>query len=137
MKNLIKTITFSLLITTICNANNLDEYNNLFNEIGQKRVGIDEKMIDKLKNPFVMKKVFVDKKDNNSTSIEKKETYILSGIFDKKAKINGIWHEIGNEIGNYKLLNIKRRSVIIGNDHYKQELFIRKNNVSKIKFSSK
>ena len=67
----------------------------------------------------------------------KKPTYILTATLNKKAKINGQWYKLYGEIGDFKLTNIRSNSVIIKNEHSKKELFIRKNDVSKIKFSSK
>lgn len=69
--------------------------------------------------------------------MKQEETFVVTAIFDKKAKINGTWYKLYSEIGEYKLVSIKRNSVIIKSEHSKKELFIRKSNVGKIKFSSK
>ena len=141
LKNIIKISLLFICLNNLSFANeaykeSVKEYDRFFQEIGEKRVGVDESIINSIKNPFIMKKVEVVVKDNNSTVV-KKDIYNLSAIFDKKAKINGKWYKIGDEIGDFKLKMIKTRSVVIANEHYKKELFIRKSNVSKIKFSSK
>jgi|LGOV01.1.fsa_nt_gb hypothetical protein len=113
------------------------EYDKFFSQISEKRFGVPNSKIDSVKNPFIMsyKKVMV--KDGNTTVEIKKPSYILSATFDKKAKINGKWHKLNSQIGDFKLISIRTKSVIIKNEHSKKELFIRKSNVSKIKFSSK
>ncbi len=117
--------------------NKMTEYDKLFSQIGEKRIGVSNTKINMVKNPFLMtyKKVII--KDGNSTKEIKKPKYILTVIFDEKAKINGKWYKLNSKLGNFKLINIRSDSVIIQNEHSKKELFIRKNDVSKIKFSSK
>jgi len=113
------------------------QYDKLFNEISEKRTGVPNSKIDSIKNPFIVvyKKAIVN--DGNGTEGTKNPTHVLNVTFNTKAKINGQWYKIGNEIGDFKLVSIKNDSVIIKNEHSKKELFIRKNDVSKIKFSSK
>lgn len=115
----------------------IKEYNNLFQKISEKRVGVSNQKINNIKNPFTMdsKKTIV--RDGNSTTAISEITYTLNTTFDKKAKINGKWYKLNSEIGDFKLTKIMSKSVIIRNEHSKKELFIRKSNVSKIKFSSK
>ena len=143
LKHIVKISLFILLFCSLAMANeayknSIKEYDKFFQEIGEKRVGVDEKIIDSVKNPFIIKKIEVVVKDSNGTrKIVKKDIYKLSAIFNNKAKINGKWYNIGDEIGNFKLKTIKTKSVVIADEHYKKELFIRKSNVSKIKFSSK
>ncbi len=117
--------------------NKMKEYDKLFSQIGEKRIGVSNTKINMLKNPFLMtyKKVVI--KDGNSTKEIKKPKYILTVTFNKKAKINGKWYKLNSKLDNFKLINIRSNSVIIQNEHSKKELFIRKNDVSKIKFSSK
>lgn len=112
----------------------ITEYDNLFSQISQKRVGVSNDEISMVKNPFIMTNKII-LKDTNTTVAKIK--YILEGTLNKKAKINGKWYTINDKIDGYKLVVVKRNSVIIKNEHLKKELFIRKNNVSKIKFSSK
>lgn len=144
----LKTTTIALILSLVLSSaianesskninSKIAEYDKFFTQISEKRVGVSNSKIDNTKNPFIMtyKKVMV--KDGNSTIEVKKPTYVLNTIFNDKAKINGKWYKIGNDIDDFKLASIRDKSVIIKNEHSKKELFIRKSNVSKIKFSSK
>lgn len=115
----------------------ISEYDKFFKQISEKRTGISNEQINQVKNPFVMTYSKVVVKDANSTATSKKLTYTLNATFNNKAKINGKWYNINSKIGDFKLASIRTNSVIIKNEHLKKELFIRKSNVSKIKFSSK
>ena len=139
--NKILVISLFVAVNLLASANNnikkeIKEYDTLFEQIGQKRVGVSNSEINIVKNPFLMTNVKTVIKDGNTTKI-KKIKYILNAIFSKKAKINGKWYKLNNEIGDFKLTKINNNSVIISNGHSKKELFIRKSNVGKIKFSSK
>lgn len=139
-----KIIFFTLFTVLLSNSfvlagtaeDKIKEYDTLFNQIGEKRVGISNQKIENVQNPFLMtyqKQIAPD----GSVATVKEIIYVLSAIFGKKAKINGIWYKINDKIGDLKLVRISDNSVIIKNEHSKKELFIRKNDVSKIKFSSK
>ena len=117
--------------------NHIAEYDKFFADIGKKRIGVSEDRINSTKNPFVMTYSEIVVKDGNSTTAIKKPIYVLTITLDNKAKINGQWYKLNSEIGEFKLVNIGTKSVIIKNEHSKKELFIRKSDVSKIKFSSK
>jgi len=139
--NKIFIISLFVVVNLLASANSntkkeIKEYDTLFEQIGQKRVGISNSEINTIKNPFLMTNVKTKIKDGNTTKI-KKITYILNAIFSNKAKINGKWYKLNDEIGDFKLFKISNKSVIINNGHSKKELFIRKSNVGKIKFSSK
>ena len=130
-------VVVNLLASTNNNIKNeIKEYDTLFEQIGQKRVGVSNSEINIVKNPFLMTNVKTVIKDGNTTKIEKVK-YVLSAIFSSKAKINGKWYKLNNEIDDFKLTKISSNSVIMRNEHSKKELFIRKSNVGKIKFSSK
>ncbi len=148
LKKIILTLTLSLILSSALIAakndrftenfkSKLMEYDKFFTQISEKRIGVPNSKIDKVKTPFIMtnKKVII--KDGNKTVKVKKPMYILNATFNNKAKINGHWHKKNSEIGDFKLTNIRSNSVIIKNEHSKKELFIRNSDVSKIKFSSK
>ncbi len=138
-------LTLSLIISSVIAKDKLtenfkdklSEYDKFFSQISEKRVGVENKKIDEVKNPFIMTYNKIKVKDGNSTVAVKKSTYVLNAIFSNKAKINGIWYKQNSTIGDFKLTSIRSNSVIMKNEHSKKELFIRKSNVSKIKFSSK
>ncbi|HIP44653.1 MAG TPA: hypothetical protein EYG93_04875 [Sulfurospirillum arcachonense] len=135
----IVTLILSLILssTLVAAKNDIKEYDKLFSQIGKKRIGISNSQIDRVKNPFIMTYSKVVAKDGNGTVTIKKPTYTLTAILNNKAKLNGQWYKLHSEIGDFKLVSIRSNSVIIKNEHSKKELFIRKSNVSKIKFSSK
>ncbi|NOX16178.1 MAG: hypothetical protein GXP61_09190 [Epsilonproteobacteria bacterium] len=115
-------------------GNETKVYDKIFDKVSETRIGVEEKVISKLKNPFL---VIYKKRLDSKKPKKPKIIYTLDGIFDNKAKINGKWRKKYTKIGVYKIVKIKRRSVILRNSNGTKELFIRKNNVSKIKFSSK
>ena len=147
LKTIIALILSLILSSTLMAAKNdeftenfrekIAEYDKFFSEISEKRLGVSNSKIDTVKNPFIMTYGKVVVKDGNSTVKIKKPTYTLTAIFNKKAKLNGRWYKLYSKIGDFKLVSIGSNSVIIENEHSKKELFIRKSNVSKIKFSSK
>jgi len=115
-------------------GNETKAYDKIFEKISETRIGADNKKIDKLKNPFLV--IYKKKKASNVTK-KPKTIYVLDGIFESEAKINGKWRKKYSRVGKYKLVRIKRSSVLLRNSNGTKELFIRKNNGSKIKFSTK
>ncbi len=127
-------LNFLYAASNLSLGNETKVYDKIFDRISETRVGASEKDINRLKNPFL---VIYKKKINSNITKKPKIIYILDGIFDNKARINGKWRKIYTKIGSYKLIKIKRRSVLLRNSNGRKELFIRKNNESKIQFSSK
>ena len=116
--------------------NKIKEYDKLFQQISEKRIGISNNKIDHIKNPFIMmgkKNIVVDGNVTKSNKVN----YILNATFNNKAKINGTWYKLNSEINDFRVVKISNKSVIIKNEHSKKELFIRNSDVNKIKFSSK
>ena len=142
MKKSILFITFIVFLANL-NAiandnfkNEIKKYDDLFKQIGEKRVGASNKRIDSIKNPFILvykKNISLD----GNTTLKSRIIYTLNAIFNNKAKINGKWYKLNSNVNDYKLVKISSKSVIIKNEHSKKELFIRKSDVSQIKFSSK
>jgi len=122
-----------LLSSPLVLGNDTKEYDNIFEKISETRVGIKNKEIEKIKNPFII--VYKQNMDSNKT--KKKIVYVLDAIFNNKAMINGKWHKRYSKIGTYKLVKIKKSSILLKNADKTKELFIRNKNESKIKFSSK
>ncbi len=148
LKKIILTLMLSLILSSALVAakndrftknfkSKLIKYDKFFTQIGKKRIGVPDSKIDKVKTPFILTDKRLVIKDGNKTVKVKKPMYILNATFNNKAKVNGQWHKINSEIGDFKLTNIRSNSVIIKNEHSKKELFIRNSDVSKIKFSSK
>ncbi len=114
------------------------EYEKLFTQINKKRIGVSNKKIDEIKNPFItISNSKANIQDSNQSASIKKPTYTLNAILNYKAKINEQWYKLDDKIGDFKLTNIERESVVIENRHSKKKLFMRKSYASKNKFSSK
>lgn len=125
--------TFLYSTTDLKLGNDTKEYDKIFEKIGEIRVGVDSKVINKIKNPFIVVKKNVDK---NATKKHRK-IYRLNAIFNQKAMINGKWYKKYSKIGVYKLIKIKTNSVLLRSEDKSKKLFIRKTNGSRFKFSSK
>jgi len=110
-------------------------YDQIFSKIGEKRIGVDSKMIEQTPNPFVITKGSEILGDGNTT--ESKIVYVLEATFDKKAKINGIWYRQKDTIGDFKLVKVNRNFVILQNELEKNELYIRTQDDSNFKISYK
>jgi len=115
-------------------GNEAKAYDKIFEKISETRIGVNTKTIDKIKNPFL---VIYKKKSESNAKKKPKIIYVLDGIFENSAKVNGKWRKRYSRVGIYKIVKIKRKSVILRNANGTKELFIRKNNGSKIKFSTK
>lgn len=114
----------------------MSEYDTLFAEISDKRIGVSNEDIKKIKNPFIFK--MTQKVQDGETADVKVETvYTLYAILGNKVKINDSWYSINDQIGYYKLSKIKQNSVLLSSASETKELFIRKQNASNVKFSSK
>jgi hypothetical protein len=120
--------------TKLSLGNETKAYDKIFEKISETRIGADIKKINKLKNPFLV--IYKKRSESNETK-KPKILYILDGIFEKKAKINGKWMKKHSRVGEYKLVKVKHKSVVLQNSNGTKELFIRKNNGSKIKFTTK
>lgn len=147
MKTLTKKITILLLFSTFFSSaalteesreKNIKQYDTLFDQIGEQRVGLSTETIASVDNPFFMeKKKAVEPADSNTSKKIIKPEYVLNGTLNKKAKINDSWYALNSTIGEYKLVQIKSNRVVLQNKHIKKELYIRKPNAVKIQFSSK
>lgn len=93
-------------------GNSLERYDKLFKAINKKRYGLTEKEIEKTKSPFVLVKQKIVSADGNNTS---EPVYILKGIINDRANINGRWYKLNDTIDEYKLTKIKSNSVTIDN----------------------
>ncbi len=125
--------TFLYSATSLKLGNDTKEYDKIFEKIGKIRVGVNKKEINKIKNPFIVIKKNVDK---NGTK-KRRKIYKLNAIFNSKAMINRKWYKKYSKVGIYKLIKIKTNSVLLRSANKSKELFIRKNNGPRFKFSSK
>jgi hypothetical protein len=119
---------------TLSLGNEVKAYDQIFSKIGEKRIGVDSKLIEGTANPFIVSRGD-SLGDENVT--EEKIIYILEVIFDKKAKINGIWYHQEDSVGDFKLVKVNRNFVILQNELEKNELYIRTKDDSNFKISYK
>ncbi len=125
--------TFLYSATSLKLGNDTKEYDKIFERIGEIRVGVDTKDINKIKNPFIVIQKNVDKNETK----KRRKIYKLNAIFNSKAMINGKWYKKYSKVGIYKLIKVKANSVLLRSANKSKELFIRKNNGPRFKFSSK
>ncbi len=112
-------------------------YDQIFEKIAEKRLGVQNQMIDTIANPFeaVLKKDPL-KEENNETAI-KEPSFVLQAILSQKAKINDKWYCKHDTIGEYELVALGRDHVILQSETEKKELHIRNQDDAKVKISFK
>ena len=120
-----KYLVLPIMVTALF-ANNSDsliaEYKNMFDKIGEKRLGVDESKIDALKAPFVT----VKKKEvavKNGKKVEKiDQGFVLQAILNKSAKISGKWYKLHGEVHGMKIISVRRNYVWLKNDEFRKKL---------------
>jgi hypothetical protein len=115
-------------------GNEVQAYDQIFLKIGEKRVGIEAKIIDQTPNPFIITRGDA-LSDENGTQAQ--PVYVLEATFDQKAKINGIWYHRTDMIDSFKLIKVNRNDVVLQNELEKKELYIRTKDDSNFKISYK
>ncbi len=103
------------------------EYKSMFSKIGEKRIGVDPRVIDSVKTPFVMVKKEQPKIVNGEV-VEPASEFVLQALINKKVKINGKWYGINDDIGDLKVVSIKSGVVWLKNSEFKKRLTMRKEN---------
>ena len=130
MKVLIKLALISIVSLDVF-ANNLTWVDKQILEIKQKRAGIKNSNVVKIKNPFI----FLEKNGYNIVSTKKVKNIkvtkkrlkehntipILEMIINKSALINGQWYQVNSVIDGYKVNAINKASVDIS---FKNKKFI-------------
>jgi hypothetical protein len=103
----------------------IKKYQDMFQKISQKRVGLDESEISLVKTPFIklMKKGEVK-------GAKKKRVFLLEAIFGNKVMINGSWYSLYQSIDNYKIVSISGDSVFLKGKEIKIKLTLRKRNAN-------
>lgn len=99
----------------------VQEYKNMFQKIGEKRVGVDTRNIDALKAPFAT----VEKKkvaSEGAKEVKIDQGYILEAIVDKSAKISGKWYKRDDEVHGMKIIAVRDNYVWLKNDEFRKKL---------------
>jgi len=125
MKNLYLLLT--LLIATQLFCDKLAWVDEQIEAIKPARVGISDKEISKIKDPFI----FLHKNDDSKLSRAKKGIsptsysrykkvvkhrtlhFRLEAILNKSAMINGKWYKQGSYAHGYKLVKVNRKSILL------------------------
>ncbi|PSM52700.1 hypothetical protein CBLAS_0814 [Campylobacter blaseri] len=90
-------------------ANDISTYEIMFDELKTRREGLDQKQIFLLKDPFN----FISEKKDSKKPNQEFVKYKLTGILSNKAKINGNWYFVNEQIDDYKIIGIKESSVML------------------------
>lgn len=100
----------------------------LFDSINKKRHGLTSEKISATKDPFKINETsqkVTKKLDNNDSMVQ---VYVLRGILNNKANINGLWFSIGSKVNEYKLKQINSDSVLLDSVGNKLKLMLEKGN---------
>lgn len=147
MKNLYL-LLIALLLSTQLFSNDLAWVDEQIEAIKPSRVGVSEKEIAKIKDPFI----FLHKNDDSKKSQAKNGVSSVSGykkvfkrrtirfrldaILNKSAMINGKWYKQGGYVYGYKLVKVDRKSVLLTRKN-KKLLLSTKSRSKKIKINNK
>jgi len=122
MKTFIALSLFFLYLSSI-NANELSWVDEQVKAIKPARSGIDNSMINEIKDPFVflkkngyiaVKKKKISKKTVKKTKITKKPIkkyrakLMLEMIVNSSALINGNWYKVGDKVKGYTLTGVDK-----------------------------
>ena len=104
----------------------IKEYQEMFQKISQKRVGLSDSEIAQVKTPFI--KMAKKKGIKSANKVQKKETLVLEAILGNRVMINGKWYKLYQNVGNLKIISISENSVYLKGFGTKQKLTIRTKN---------
>ncbi len=125
-----KYLLLSIVTTAVCaNAtshhdNLVAEYKNMFEKIGEKRIGVNESDIDALKAPFVTveKKKKVASEGPKETKID--QGFVLEAILNKSTKISGKWYKLHDKVHGMKIISVRNNYVWLKNDEFRKKLIL-------------
>lgn len=141
MKTLLKSFFLIFVCSLLLEAkenlslgNEVKAYDQIFEKIAERRVGVSSSSIEKTSNPFI---TLQGEGASDSSAVQNQPVYVLEATFDEKAKINGKWYKKREVVDAYRLISIKHNSVILENEIEKKELYIRTKDDSNFKISYK
>lgn len=116
-------LTTAIFVSANANSDTLvAEYKNMFEKIGEKRIGVDESDIDALKAPFVA----APKKKVALKGVKKEEKtdkgFVLQAILNKSAKISGKWYKLHGEVHGMKIISVRDNYVWLKNNEFRKKL---------------
>ena len=102
-----KILILAVLVAGVYAAPDMSAYEDKFNALSQKRVGLSDKDILSLKSPFPvedLKSTISD--DIKDTDLVGKE---LNAIVADRVRINKDWYKIGDSIGTFEIKEINEK----------------------------
>jgi len=127
---------FMIIIATLSLYASIDdkeklikEYQEMFQKISQKRVGLSEDQIVKVKPPFVK----VVKKSGTKSAVSTKQKaspLVLEAILGNRVLISGKWYKLYQKVGGLQIVSISGDNVYLKGQGTKQKLTIRKKNAN-------
>jgi hypothetical protein len=158
MKKILTPLLFSSLVLS---ANNVDLswVDEQVQAIKPPRDGESIRNISRVKNPFIFLKKNSTKKDDNknnktpetklsstkkldteseskATTVFSKNSFLLGGIINKTALINGEWYNVGDTVNGYKIVKIEKKTVSLS-DGSKSKLLTTATKNTKLKFKNR
>lgn len=126
-------ITMVLLLTVNLSSNELSWVNEQVEAIKPPRIGMKNRELSILKDPFIFlkknrtdtpsKKSSVQKSKtssvattttaSSSTVVKKKIPLSVSMVINSSAMINGKWYKVGDKVNGYKVSKIELKSVLL------------------------
>lgn len=108
-------------------APDFTKYEDKFNTLSQKRVGLSDAQISSLVNPFSKKNSEAEAtiQEVSPDELIGKE---LTAIIGDRVRINNEWHAVGDYMGSYRIMSIRNDSVLLENENNNIELKLRKGN---------
>jgi len=107
-------------------------------KIREERPSVSLKKLETTKEPFAI----IKKKENKKVIVVPDEviaesTFMLDGIMNKTAYINGDWYKIGDVIDGYTIGYIGKKGVVLRKDNDIKKVFVHKQIKNKIDFNIK
>lgn len=118
-------LVFISLVVSMFAAPDTSRYDEKFNLLSQKRVGLSDKEIISLRNPFSPAKDKVIEEEVAPDELIGKE---LTAIIGDRVRINNEWYSLGDNMGSFKILSLIEDGVLLENQNGKLELKLKKGN---------
>jgi hypothetical protein len=118
-------ISIGVITTVAFSSAGTEKIDKMVSQIQQPRKGVDLKELSSALDPFI-----AVKKDENTTEIvvpqKREEQFMLNGIVNRKAYINGKWYKEGDEVSGYILKYVGGKGVVLMDSTHIKKLFLHK-----------
>ena len=125
-----------LLVFSLNADFSVDQIQDMVVKIHEKRKGADLSVLDRTKEPFVLKQ-----EENNVTVfiapvlMQEEAKLSLHAIMNGKAYINDSWKSVDDNIFGYTLKYVGKRGVVLKNGNQIKKLFLHENRNDFIKIA--